>query len=156
MKINPTKKRKAGNWVVLAVPIAFIAFSVWVTLRLISEGSYYSATGWGISSIMLTFFLVLRSLKPKENTLSNISPPKSQGTGAIHEGDEFVLLYSSKDIVRITQIENALRVRDIECIVLDRHGSVMMSFVPEIEMRIMVHQKDFDWSVQIMNKLMEQ
>jgi len=105
---------------------------------------------------MLTFFLVLRSLKPKENTLSNISPPKSQGTGAIHEGDEFVLLYSSKDIVRITQIENALRVRDIECIVLDRHGSVMMSFVPEIEMRIMVHQKDFDWSVQIMNKLMEQ
>jgi hypothetical protein len=142
-----------GNVVVLAIPIVFIAFCIWGTLRLISEGNYYSATGGGLASILITFFLILRFIKPKQNTLSNIRLTKPRHTATIHEGDELVLLYSSKDIVRITQIEQALRTRGIDCTVLDRHGSAMMSFIPDIEMRIIVPREDYEWSVQIMNEL---
>lgn len=155
MRTNSEEWTRMGKWIVRSIPVAAIAFSVWVTLTLISEGRYYPATGWGIMSIVFTFWLILMFIKPRENKTSDISHHKSQGRPIIHEGDEFVLLYSSKDIVRITQIEQALRTRGIDCTVLDRHGSVMMSFIPDIEMRIIVPREDYEWSVQIMNELMD-
>jgi hypothetical protein len=138
------------------VPIIFIGFSIWMSLRLISEDRYYPATGWGIISIIFIFFLALSLIKPSEEIVPGIRPNKISETTIIHNEGELALLYSSKDIIRISQIEQALRSRGIDCTVLDRHGSVMMSFIPDIEMRIMVPRENYEWSVKIMNDLMQQ
>jgi hypothetical protein len=150
------EQSRRGKLVIRTMAVAWVAFLAWGTLRAISEERYYNATGGGIATMVFIFLLILLFIKPRESKPPNIGHTKSQVTGVVREGDQFVLLYSSKDIVRITQIEEALRSRDIDCAVLDRHGSVMMPFVPNIEMRIMVPREDYEWSVYIMNELIDQ
>ena len=136
--------------------VAFIGFSIWVSLRLISENRYYPATGWIIISIVFIFFLVLSLIKPGRRVVPVVTyRDKGPDKSITHKDGEFAMVCSSKDIVRIAQIEQALRIRGINCTVLDRHGSVMMSFIPDVEMRIVVPRQDYEWSVQIVKELTE-
>lgn len=155
IKDKSEKRSRTHKRMARLVPIVFIGFSVWISLRLISEARYYPATGWIIISIVVSFFLILSLIEPSKKTISGIRPNKISDATSIRNGDQLVLIYSSKDIICISQIEQALRSRGIDCVVLDRHGSVIMSFIPDIEMRIMVPQDRYERSVQIVNELMD-
>jgi len=156
MKSDPKGQGKIRTWVPRSFCIAWIVFTTWLTLRLISERNYYSATAWIIITILSLFLLAALLINAREDKVPVKGPDKLRAKVVMRKGGEFVLLCSSKDIIRISQIELALKSRDIDCVVLDYHGSVMMSFIPDIEMRIMVPCKDYDWSVQIMNELIEE
>lgn len=154
MKIYPRDKpqSRVALWGVRTLLLGFIGLFVWVTLRLVSEGNNYSATGSSIITALMMFFLLTTFIKLKEYYPPDRAGQKRSGTPSRKDG-EYQLLCSSGDVVRIALVEEALRAEGIECIVLDRHGTGMMSFIPGIQMRVIVPQADFERSVRILEKL---
>lgn len=146
---RPSKNDKVVARIIL---ILWLLFCVYEVAGLVSENRYYNATGWIIILAVYGFFLIWTFYKPRETRMSYTSLKKVLPTG----NDELVLLHSSKDIIRICQIEQALKGRDIFFTVLDRYGSTMMEFLPEVEMRIMVLKKDFRWSNEIIDELIKE
>ncbi len=151
---NDSKKlTEMGMWVIRSIFILATALFLCIALALISEKRYYNATGWIILSTLTAIALALLFIKPKAIHTADVCQ-HSRPIVSLNTGDDLVLLYSSKDIIRITQIQEALMIRGIDCIVLDQNGSVMMSFIPEIDMKLMVQRSDFEWSIKILNDLL--
>lgn len=123
----------------------FICFAIWTSLILISQHRYYPAIGWCIITAVFIFMLIWSLIKPGDKLHSGESFHKKFNNISIIDKEKLLLLYASNDIIRIAQVEQALQVHGIDCSVMDRHGSVMMSFIPEIEMRIMVTQEDYEF-----------
>ncbi len=119
------------------------------------HNNYYSATGWVIISIVAMFFSYLLFLTPKGEGICSkaISNNISIRTKANKAAEDLVLLTSTKDQIRLGQIQQALENRGISCVILDQHSTVMIGFLPDVEMRIMVHAKDFENSVRIIDNL---
>lgn len=147
------KHRKRDRLISLSILCASIVFCTWLALRLAYEERYYNATGWIILTILFISVFVLCFIKPKGKEMPSSDSIGAGAPASMHPDDEFVLLCSTKDILRVAQIEEALKARDIKCIVLDRHGSLMMPFIPGVEMRIMVPREDYEWSIEILNGL---
>ncbi|MCP4353025.1 MAG: DUF2007 domain-containing protein [Desulfobacterales bacterium] len=130
-------------------------FSLLLSVKLYLESDYRGCIGWFIISAVFIFYTWLCHLDPKETEISEIQKPDYLHIRQIKKNEDFVLLFSTKDHNEVARIREALINEGIECVVLDRHSSTMMSFLPDVEMRIMVSGSDFEKSVRIYEDLWE-
>lgn len=117
------------------------------------QANYYSATGWVIISIVAMFFTYLLFLTPKGERICSKAISNNISAKANKASEDLVFLISTKDQIRLGQIQQALQNTGISCVILDQHSTVMIGFLPDVEMRIMVHAKDFENSMRIIDNL---
>jgi len=130
-----------------------------LSVKLILQERYYPAMGWAIILLILVFFTFLYHLPPKTlrkkriRRTRTINYPKGKQA---KDGEDLALLFSTKDHIKIERLKNALRENGIECTVLNQHSSGMMSFLPDVEMRMMVPFKNLESSLRIVEDLTKQ
>ena len=143
-----------------AIIVLYIAVlgSAGLATSLFLEGRNYPATGWTILTFVFIFFLVLEKyLRQKENKLKDYEDKltKNRANAQAKHMENFVLLLSSQDPVKVYAIKDILSSHNIECVVLDSHSSQMMGFLPDVKMRVMVPSENFDESVKIIDSIKE-
>jgi hypothetical protein len=143
-----------------AIIILYIAVlgSAGLATSLFMEGRNYPATGWTILTFVFVFFVVLEKyLRRKEIKVKDYEDKltKNQAIAQAKCMENFVIVLSSKDPIKVYAIKDALSSHNIECVVLDSHSSQMMGFLPDVKMRVMVRSEDFDESVKIIDSIKE-
>ena len=139
--------------------IGGIIFFLWIfgnlimAVSLFLQSRYYAATGWVIVLIISIFFTYLFFLTPKRERICRKGTSNNISAKTNKDAEDLVLLISTKNHIRIGQIQEALQNNGINSVILDQHSAVMMSFLPDVEMRIMVHVKDFESSTRIIKNL---
>ena len=136
----------------------FILGSAGLTTSLFLEGRNYPATGWTIITFVFVFVLVLEKyLRQKEIKLKDYEDKltKNRAIAQAKNLENFVVLLSSQDSIKVYAIKDVLSSHNIECVVLDSHSSQMMGFLPDVKMRVMVRSEDFDESVKIIDSIKE-
>jgi len=136
----------------------FILGSAGLTTSLFLEGRNYPATGWTIITFVFIFFAVLEKyLRRKETKLKDYEDKltRNRANAKAKYMENFVVLLSSQDPVKVYAIKDVLSSHNIECVVLDSHSSQMMGFLPDVKMRVMVRNEDFDESVKIIDSIKE-
>ncbi len=66
---------------------------------------------------------------------------------------EFSILFSSNKIEDIINVEHLLKNNGINYILIDEHATSLMRFVPGLETRILVSNKDIERSVKLLQSL---
>jgi len=136
----------------------FILGSAGLTTSLFLEGRNYPATGWTIITFVFVFVLVLEKyLRQKEIKLKDYEDKltKNRAIAQAKNLENFVVLLSSQDSIKVYATKDVLSSHNIECVVLDSHSSQMMGFLPDVKMRVMVRSEDFDESVKIIDSIKE-
>ena len=133
--------------------VLWIIGSLTMSAYLFLQTNYYSATGWVIISIVAMFFTYLLFLTPKEERICSKAISNNISAKANKTAEDLVFLTSTKDQIKLGQIQQALQNRGISSVILDQHSTVMIGFLPDVEMRIMVHAKDFESSARIIDNL---
>lgn len=136
----------------------FILGSAGLAISLFTEGRNYPATGWTMITLVFIFFAVLEKyLRQKEINRKGYEDElmKNRAIAQRKYLEDFVVLLSSKDPIKVYAVKDVLSDHNIECVVLDSHSSQMMGFLPDVKMRVMVRAEDFDGSVKIVDSIKE-
>jgi hypothetical protein len=144
---------KTTRLIVGLIFVLWIIGSLMMSGYLLLQANYYSATGWVIISIVAMFFTYLLFLTPKGRKICSKPISSTISAKANKAGEDLVFLTSTKDQIKVGQIQQALENRGISCVILDQHSTVMIGFLPDVEMRIMVHAKHFENSARIIDDL---
>jgi len=110
--------------------------SAGLTTSLFLEGRNYPATGWTIITFVFIFFVVLEKyLRRKEIKVKDYEDKLTKNRAIAQKKymENFVIVLSSKDPIKVYAIKDALSSHNIECVVLDSHSSQMMGFLPDAE-----------------------
>jgi hypothetical protein len=151
-----------GKKINIARLIGGIIFFFWMlgnlmmSVSLLLQSRYYAATGWVIVLIISIFFTYLFFLVPKGERIFYKWTSKHIKAKTNKPDENLVLIISTKDYVRIGQVKEALQNNGITSVILDQHSAVMMSFLPDVEMRLMVKAKNFESSMRIVKNLLEE
>ncbi len=144
--------------------IGLIIWHIWVlgsaalTTSLFIEGRVFPAIGWTSITFVSIFFIVLEKyLRQKEIRRKGYEDQltKNRTTAQRKYMEDFVVLLSSKDPIKVYEIKDILTSHNIECVVFDSHSAQMMGFLPDVNMRVMVRNEDYDESVKILDSLKE-
>ena len=147
------QKTKIGRLIGSIIAILWIIFNFAMSLRLFLEQRYYAGIGWLIILSISIFFAYLYHL-PLPKKIKHKGMLRANKIKSPKKNAEFVLLFSTKDHIKIAIIKDALLKNGIRCKVLGQHSEGMMSFVPEIEAKIMVQSNDLDDSVCILENVL--
>jgi len=149
--------RIPGHKAIIIMYICILG-SAGLTTSLFLEGRNYPATGWTILTFVFIFVLVLEKyLRQKEIKLKDYEDKltKNRAIAQAKNLENFVVLLSSQDSIKVYAIKDVLSSHNIESVVLDSHSSQMMGFLPDVKMRVMVRSEDFDESVKIIDSIKE-
>ncbi len=144
--------------------IALIIWYMWVlgsaalTTSLFIEGRVFPAIGWTTITLVSIFLIVLeRYLQQKEINRKDYEDhlAKNRANARAKYIEDFVVLLSSKDPVKVYAIKDILSSHNIDCNVLDSHSAQMMGFLPDVNMRVMVRREDYDESIKIVDSIKE-
>lgn len=152
------KKIETGRFIGSVISIAWVLLNLAISVKLFSEKRYYAGSGWLILLVISLIFAYFYHQTPKTSTKRDVSEERvldPSSTMNVKEGTDNVLLASTKDSIQVERLREALIREGIHCVVLDQHSAVMMSFLPDVEMRIMVPAKDFAQSAKILNDIRE-
>ena len=129
--------------------------SMVLAIYLFFQGRNVSGTGWVIMCGLYVFFLYLVNMRrdgrlhfrDRKATRSMVKKPRQKNT--------FVEVIATKDPVLISAAKDALADTGVFCTVLDENSNTLFSFLPDVEMRIMVPSSDEERSLTILNSLFE-
>ena len=134
----------------------FVIGSAYIAIRLFMEGRSYPGSGWAIITSLLIFIIILEKyLRHKKIILER---QKYNYQHIIEKGnnefkDNFTVLISTKDPLKVQLVVNLLRENNIEYSVLDCHSTQMLRFLPDVEIRVMVLGKNYDESIKLVESL---
>jgi hypothetical protein len=127
--------RIPGHKAIIIMYICILG-SAGLTTSLFLEGRNYPATGWTIITFVFIFFVVLEKyLRRKEIKVKDYEDKLTKNRAIAQKKymENFVIVLSSKDPIKVYAIKDALSSHNIECVVLDSHSSQMMGFLPDAE-----------------------
>ena len=158
MSSNPGSKFDKARQVALIIWYIWVLGSAALATSLFIEGRVFPATGWTIITFVSIFFVVLEKyLRQKEIKRKDYEDQltKNQTIAQIKYMEDFLVLLSSKDPIKVYAIKDALYRHNIECVVLDSHSAQMIGFLPDVKMRVMVRKEDYNESVKILDSIKE-
>ncbi len=151
MQLRSTNK--VGRLLGGIILTCWLLLCVFLTVNLFLEGKYNSGAGWAIITIIFIVFacFFFWPFKIKELQTNEGSIPGYPAGVQIRESDDLIELLSTKDPLKVQRTRDFLISNDITCFVFDEQSSQIMNFMPNVVMRVMVHRKDFERSVKIIN-----
>jgi hypothetical protein len=120
------------------------------------EGQYFSCVGIGALDVFFIIVVWLYFRKKEKGAGIAAVEPRCMGVYSVsppRQGEDFAFLMSTKDCMLAKIVIDALKQNKIDGVVLDKHSSRIMQFLPDVDMRIMVPTKDYEESVKIVEDL---
>jgi len=147
---------KSNNKIVAGVTIGgtFSIYFLLHAINLISQERYAPAAVFFIASAFMISFISLLFYNPKRNEINSLAK-KIKRDMKRKEGS-LQTIFSTKDRLLVTYIEEALKEHGIKCFVFDEQANAMMSFIDGMEMRILIYKDDYEKSLVIVNKIIKQ
>jgi len=147
-------KSNAGRLIGSIILFLWIIFNFAMSFWLLLGQRYYAAVGWVIILLTSIFITYLYHIIPRK-TLTHKEASQQIIIKPSKEDEEFTILYSTKNNVEVTLIKDALLKNGINCKILGQYSEGMLSFVPDIEVKIMVSTNDFDNSIRILKDIID-
>lgn len=147
---------KSNNRIVAGVIIGSTASMYFLVLaiNLISEARYRPATGLIIASAFLIGCISLLFYNPEKYRISSVA--KKIKRDMKKQESSLQTIFSTKDRLLVTHIEDVLKEHGIKCFIFDEQANAMMNFIDGMEMRILIHKDDYERSIVIVNEIIEQ
>jgi hypothetical protein len=158
MSFNPGSKFDKARQIGLIIWYIWVLGSAALTTSLFIEGRVFPAIGWTSITFVSIFIIVLEKyLRQKEIRWRNYGDQLTKNRTNVQTKymEDFDVLLSSKDPVKVYSIKDVLSSHNIECVVLDSHSAQMMGFLPDVNMRVMVRHEDYAGSVKILDSIKE-
>ncbi len=158
MSSNPSSKFDKARQIGVTIWYIWVLASAVLATSLFIEGRAFPSTGWTIITLVSIFIAVIEKyLRQKETKRKDYQDhlAKNRANAQAKYMEDFVVLLSSKDPVKIYATKDILSSHNIECDVLDSHSAQMMGFLPDVKMRVMVRNEDYDESVKIIDSIKE-
>ena len=147
---------KSNNKIVSGVTIGgtFSIYFLLHAINLISQERYAAAAVFFIASAFMISIISLLFYNPKRHEISSLA--KKIKRDMKRKDGSLKTVFSTKDHLLVTHIEEALKEQGIKCFVFDEQSNAMMSFIDGMEMRILIYEDDYEKSLAIVNEIMKQ
>jgi len=147
---------KSNNKIVSGVTIGgtFSIYFLLIAFNLISQERYAASAVFFVASALMISFIFLLFYNPKKREISSLA--KKIKRDMKRKDGSLQTVFSTKNRLLVTYIEEALNEHGIKCFVFDEQANAMLSFIDGMEMRILIYKDDYEKSLDIVNEIIEQ